>query len=44
LNRIATTIASVSEGTYRVRLFEGIADATPRLIGSAVVSISRPAD
>ncbi len=37
------TITSVSEGTYRVRLFEGIADATPRLIGSAIVIVSRPA-
>jgi hypothetical protein len=37
------TITAVSEGTYRVRLFEGIADAAPRLIGSAIVVVSRPA-
>jgi hypothetical protein len=37
------TITAVSEGTYRVRLFEGIGDATPRLIGSANVIVSRPA-
>jgi hypothetical protein len=37
------TITSVPEGTYSVRLFEGIGDATPRLIGSAIVVVSRPA-
>jgi hypothetical protein len=37
------TISSLAEGTYRVRIFEGLFDAEPRLIGSAVVTVSRPA-
>jgi hypothetical protein len=37
------TITSLSEGSYRVRIFEGLFGATPRLIGSAVVTVSRPA-
>jgi hypothetical protein len=37
------TITSLSAGSYRVRVFEGLFGATPRLIGSAVVTVSRPA-
>lgn len=35
------TITSVPEGSYRVRVFEGLYGATPRLIGSAFVTVSR---
>jgi hypothetical protein len=37
------TITSLSEGSYRVRVFEGLFGAPPRLIGSANVTVSRPA-
>jgi predicted small secreted protein len=37
------TIASLAEGSYRVRVFESFMGATPRLIGTAVVTVSRPA-
>ena len=33
-------INSVSPGTYRVRVFEGVADGEPTLIGSGTVSVS----
>lgn len=36
------TITSLSEGSYRVRVFEGLLGATPRLIASAVVTVSHP--
>jgi hypothetical protein len=37
------TIGSVVDGSYRVRVFESDFGAKPRLIGSAVVTVSRPA-
>lgn len=35
-------INSVAAGTYRVRVFEGVLDGTPQLIGSATVSVALP--
>jgi hypothetical protein len=35
------TITSLTEGRYRVRVFESLFGAAPRLIGSAVVTVSR---
>jgi hypothetical protein len=35
-------INSVGAGTYRVRVFEGLADGAPTLIGSATVSVAQP--
>jgi hypothetical protein len=36
------TIGSLAEGSYRVRVFESSFGVKPRLIGSAVVTVSRP--
>ncbi|SRR6266542_1591775 len=39
----AGTITGVAAGSYTVRVFEGAGDNEPRLIGSASVSVSKPA-
>lgn len=36
----AGTITAVPGGTYRVRVFEGVGDNTPQLIGSATVAVT----
>lgn len=39
----AGTVSSLSAGRYRIRVFEGVGDGTPRFIGSAFVTVPRPA-
>ena len=37
------TVNSLSAGTYRIRIFEGEGDRTPKFIGSASVTVPSPA-